>query len=164
MSKLRLLKITWWCKTDRPSQCKRRLWMSRGIQSGSTCTPVARLNREKPYREADVKRSESKTQLWAVVLPQEATFHAWQWLDRHRRVRLRRHSRPASVENCQHHYIWVKTIGYDKDVGVKCGCRWFPIRMCLLLWLLNAASPPSNNMLSISWYSKGFGQRWWLGS
>lgn len=68
---------------------------------------------QRPYREADVKRGESKTQLWAVVLPEEATFRHWPWMDRRRVLRLRPHLKfpdcgkmPASLYLRKDYWIW----------------------------------------------------------
>lgn len=105
------------CQSDN-SQRKRRFWQSRGIQSISpwlSHITVARLWTclQRPYREADVKRSESTTQLWAVVLPEEATFRHWPWMDRRRVLRLRRHLKfpdcgkmPAPLYLRKDYWIW----------------------------------------------------------
>lgn len=75
--------------------------------------PAFRGPTERSHREADVKRSESKTQLRAVVLPEEATFRHWPWLDRHRALRLRRHLKfpdcgktPAPLYLRKGYWIW----------------------------------------------------------
>lgn len=73
-----------------------------------------------------MKRSESKTQLWAVVLPEEATFQHWPWLDRCRALRLGRYLKvpdcgkmPAPLYWWKDYWIWqIKRGVCSRDVVV----------------------------------------------